>query len=222
MEHHVFAVWDFMSLLTALQRVLTCTSLPWVPKGDPLSRRLINEIVLAEESDEDGEGGYLSHFEMYRMAMDEAGANLSPIDAFIERVGRGEPVPTALKHGNVPLAAVAFVETTWAIIELNASHQIAAAFALGREAIIPPLFLALITEFQQRFSHQLDQFQRYLNRHIALDEERHAPMAFEMLETLCGESSVRWQEAEEAAAVTLRARRDLWDGIDQAILVAKR
>src|SRR5436309_8744264 len=81
-EHHVFAVWDFMSLLKSLQRNLTCVQVPWVPTGPTGSRRLINDIVLVEESDE-LRGGFTSHFELYVDGMREAGADVSTIDAFI-------------------------------------------------------------------------------------------------------------------------------------------
>src|SRR3954454_13753357 len=81
-EHHVFAVWDFMSLLKSLQRNLTCVTLPWVPTGPTGSRRLINDITLVEESDERGDG-FISHFELYLEGMTEAGADTSTIDGFI-------------------------------------------------------------------------------------------------------------------------------------------
>src|SRR6266404_3605080 len=78
MQHHVYAVWDFMSLLKALQRAVTCIEIPWVPCGDPAARRFINEIVRDEESDQvslDGDPpAAMSHFELYLRAMERVGA----------------------------------------------------------------------------------------------------------------------------------------------------
>ena len=65
MNYHIYAVWDFMSLLKSLQNNLTCTSVPWFPVGDAVTRHLINEIVVGEESDIDGAGIRKSHFELY-------------------------------------------------------------------------------------------------------------------------------------------------------------
>ncbi len=64
MQFHVFAVWDFMSLLKTLQNNLTCTSVPWFPKGSADTRYLINEIVVGEEADIDLYGNRKSHFEI--------------------------------------------------------------------------------------------------------------------------------------------------------------
>ena len=64
MEHHVFAVWDFMRLLKALQRELTSVDTAWVPTEDRASRKLTNEIVVAEKTDVDLNGEPASHYEL--------------------------------------------------------------------------------------------------------------------------------------------------------------
>jgi hypothetical protein len=89
-QHHVYCVWDFMTLLKALQRRLTCVDLPWLPTPDPAARRLVNEIVLGEESDEDGAGGHCSHFELYLGAMRDAGADTEPIETFLAALRAGQ------------------------------------------------------------------------------------------------------------------------------------
>ena len=222
MEHHVFAVWDFMSLLKSLQRLLTCVSVPWVPRGDRTSRRLINELVLGEESDEIPGSGSVSHFELYRDTMVECEADTAPIDDFVERLTRGEPVREALRRCGAPVAAQAFVETTWQVVEAVSPQGLAAAFALGREELIPDMFRHLIANLQRQFPGRLTTFQTYLDRHVHVDEERHGPLALQMLGNLCGESAEKWREAQTVAVACLQARIDLWDGMVRQIAGAKR
>ena len=220
MEHHVFAVWDFMSLLKALQLRLTCVTIPWVPQGDPNARRLINEIVLDEESDDNGEGGYTSHFELYRAAMAQSGADASGIDHFLDRLERGDPFNEALEQARVPEAARIFVRATWDILGSNSTHSIAAAFTFGREDLIPDMFRALVLDLDERFPNQLGLLRYYLERHIQLDEEHHTPLARRMVAVLCGTDQKKWREAEEAARAALHARIALWDGVVEQIAIS--
>jgi Protein of unknown function (DUF3050) len=214
MAHHAFAVWDFMSLLKTLQRNLTCVQVPWVPTGPTTSRRLINDIVLVEESDERGEE-FISHFELYLEGMQQAGASTAPVDAFIGLLRDGRPVLSAIKEADVPEPAAEFVATTWDIIEHGALHTQAAAFAFGREDLIPDMFdqVAALDSEQGGLSVFVD----YLRRHIQVDAEEHTPMAMQMLAELCGDDEARWAECEQTITTALRARIHFWDGILAAI-----
>jgi hypothetical protein len=209
MEHHVFAVWDFMSLLKSLQRELTCVNVPWVAVGSPRIRRFINEIVLEEESDEiDGQA--VSHFELYHAAMTEIGADTHAIDAMVTAVSRGTAVDLALRQSGGPVGAQAFVRKTFEIISSAKPHMIAAAFTFGREEPIPNMFRTLVNALSGQDKDKLRSLIKYLDRHIALDEDQHTPKAVEMLAELCGEDSTRWEEATQAALTALSARLGLW------------
>jgi hypothetical protein len=214
MEHHVFAVWDFMSLLKSLQRNLTCVEVPWVPTGPTSSRRLINDIVLVEESDELG-GGFISHFELYTQGMRQAGADTTVIGPFIDLVRGGMPVPQALQALPVPAPAAEFVRGTWTFIQTLPLHCQAAAFAFGREDLIPEMFQQVV-DVNEGLG-RLDLFVDYLRRHIQVDDEEHTPMAMQMLADLCGDDEDKWRECAGAVTATLTARVQLWDGITAAI-----
>jgi hypothetical protein len=217
MAHHVFAVWDFMSLLKALQRDLTCTTLPWVPTGNPATRRLINEIVLEEETDVDPEGQATSHFELYLRAMREAGADTAPAERLLAALAEGASVPAALAAAQAPATVQEFVKQTFAVIAAGQPHAVAAAFTFGREDVIPDMFRHLVADLGQRFPGQLDTFIYYLNRHIELDEDHHAPLAHQMVRDLCGTDPQRWQQAAEVAQQGMVARVAFWDGIQAAL-----
>ncbi|WP_242582007.1 DUF3050 domain-containing protein [Amycolatopsis sp. 195334CR] len=211
MAHHVFAVWDFMSLLKALQGRLTCVRVPWIPRDAPLSARLINEIVLVEESDA-VESGFTSHFELYRQSMAAAGADTAPIDEFLGLLRSGIPVPRALVTAGVPDAAAEFVRTTWSLISEGTVHQQAAAFAFGREDLVPAMFAQVAAE-----EERLALFRLYLERHVGADGERHGPTALHMLTELCGADELKWRECLDTVHEVLRARLALWDGICAAL-----
>ncbi len=214
MEHHVFAVWDFMSLLKSLQRELTCVTVPWIPTGPTGSRRLINDIVMVEESDELGDG-FISHFELYVNGMREAGADTAAIDKLIDLLRRGAKVQDALAEAGVPAPSVEFAGTTWNIIENMPVHCQAAAFAFGREDLIPDMFTQVVAINER--SRKLGTFVDYLERHIEVDGEQHTPMAMQMVTDLCGDDERKWLDCADTVNTALAARARLWDSILTAI-----
>ena len=198
MEYHVYAVWDFMSLLKALQSLLTCTTSPWKPVGDGKIRQLVNSIVLEEESDVDKENNPLSHYEMYIDAMKQCGANTSAIESFVSNVSTTN-IPS------VNEGVDAFLKTTFDVIESNETHKIASAFTFGREDLIPDMFTAIVNEYNTE--NNLDKFVYYLERHIELDGGEHGPLALELISNLCGDDDNKWKEVEETAIACLVARK---------------
>ena len=218
LENHVFAVWDFMSLLKALQTKLTCTSTPWIPVGNPEIRYLINEIVVAEETDVDQKGNRKSHFELYTEAMEACGANTMPIRNFLEDVVTTKNIFVSIKQSDLHPNVKEFLDFTFRVIEEGDAHQIAAAFTFGREDLIPEMFTAILKKFQENFPDKdLSKLIYYFERHIELDADEHGPMAMKMIDELCENDAKKWQEVEDISILALQKRIGLWNAIEEVI-----
>jgi len=219
LEHHVYAVWDFMSLLKALQQQLTCTTTPWLPVGNPEVRYLINEIVVAEETDLAMDGKRQSHFEMYLDAMNQCGANTLAVQRFLEDIQKTQNIFVSIKHAEVHPKVRAFLDFTFRVIEEGKAHKIAAAFTFGREDLIPTMFTEILKNFQQNFPQtDLSKLIYYFERHIELDGDEHGPMAMQMITELCGDSATKWNEVLEVSQQALEKRLGLWDAIEEMVV----
>lgn len=212
MSFHVFAVWDFMSLLKDLQQEITSISLPWSPSSYPKDLvRFINEIVLGEESDEDGKGGYCDHFTLYLRAMEEVGADTSKIKCFISKA----------EVRKLPIEVFSFTKYNLDLINTNSPHKVASAFFFGREDIIPMMFEVILKNMEDLRTNA-PTLDYYLKRHIEIDGDSHGPLALKCLNSLCGDDPKKWNEAFEVAHKSLKMRLNLWNGALREITSGKK
>lgn len=217
MQYHVYAVWDFMSLLKTLQNNLTCTSVPWFPSGSADTRFLINEIVVGEESDIDMHGNRKSHFELYLDAMKQCGANTAQIEKFIASLKNTGDIKSAFAESETPTAASNFVDFTFNIIGSKKVHLQSAIFTFGREDLIPGMFVSIVNDIHKNFPNSISVFKYYLERHIEVDGDHHSHLALQMTSNLCNDNPTYWEEAEKATIQSLQSRINLWDGVHTQI-----
>ena len=219
MEHHIFAVWDFMSLLKKLQIDLVPSGSPWVPNPNGNLVRFINEIVMEEESDQAYSNGaeisYTSHYQIYLDAMTEVGASTETISRFVEMV-KSEGINSAMQKINLPDPSRLFMSHTFKLINEGKSHEIAASFAIGRESIVPLMFKRILDQSKLE-DDQVPVFRYYLVRHAELDGDHHGPMAHKLLENMSEGDPEIQQEIKEQAIKSIEQRIFFWDGVLDAL-----
>jgi hypothetical protein len=211
MQVHVFAVWDFMSLAKRLQRDLTCVELPWMPPLNPEAARLINDIVLAEESDVDADGHAASHLDLYLRAMRDVGASTVQFESFMGALRGGATLAEALASAEVPRFVRDFVEHTIGTCLRGSTLEVMASFFYGRENVIPPMFQSLLDHWGLS-EGQAPGFVYYLQRHIELDGDSHGPAAQRLIQAELARAPDGLAQTREAATGAMSARRALWDG----------
>lgn len=213
MKHHVFAVWDFMSLLKTIQHNVVPTGNIWLPTAGTRSdiARMINEIVLCEESDISPDGkSSISHFDLYLQAMAEIDADTNPIREFLQKVEKtGVP-------WHAPKIVEPFIDTTFSAIR-KGPHCAAASFCYGRESVIPIMFKKLLKQIDVSET-DAPKFHYYLERHIQVDGESHGPMAEHLVNYFCKDDPFLIHEAEQAAIQAIKARIKLFDDIESQLI----
>lgn len=213
MELHVYAVWDFMSLLKSLQSSLTCTTIPWRPVVSASTARFINEIVMGEESDINEQGVPYSHYEMYLEAMHEVGASTDLVSAFVADATDIETISYTIASHKVPKAAAEFMNYSFDVIKTGEAHKVASAFTFGREDLIPDMFIEIVKRAESEYNTSYPKLYYYLNRHIEIDGDEHGPLSLQMVSELCGDDDYKWYEVEDVAKQALQVRINLWDQI---------
>ena len=220
MKSHVYAVWDFMSLLKSLQAKMTVSQIPWFPCPDRISANFINSIVLSEESDNfsNNPEESMSHYELYIEGMKELGAFTEPIESLISDVKKGSSIDQILASHSInyssiiPTKTINFVKKNLKNAQEGSEVQVAASFLFGREDPIPDMFQGLLNEIDHS-GIQAEKFKIYLKRHILLDRDNHGPLSMIIMNRICQDDQNRWKQVFESAREAILDRIELWDGI---------
>ena len=213
MENHVYAVWDFMSLLKSLQLHLTTVKIPWTPTKDSNAARFINEIVLEEETDIGNSNIPSSHYEMYIDAMKEIKANTNKIELLLEKIKEKKSITQSLDEIDAKLPVKNFMQFTFNTIATNEPHKIASVFTFGREDLIPNMFIQIVKNINNEKNVSAKKLIYYLERHIELDGDDHGPIALKMISNLCGDNKKKWDDVITYSKKALKERIKLWDHI---------
>jgi mannose/fructose/N-acetylgalactosamine-specific phosphotransferase system component IIB len=217
MSWHVFAVWDFMTLAKRLQLEYTCMQLPWRPTRSKMAARLVNEIILGEETDlTPVEDEYASHLHLYLLAMKEVSADTRQIEHFLQLLENNIAFEEALRIAKVPDAVITFVESTVRLGVRGSLGEVLGSFFYGREDSIPGMFQRLLDTWGLT-EKDAPVFVFYLKRHIELDSGSHGPAAQALMNEEVGNDNAARAKLLTAAINAVNQRILLWDALADVI-----
>ena len=212
MEAHVFAVWGFMSLLKKIQKKITPQNIPWIPNSNTRNglANFVNEIILGEESDYINGIGYISHFEIYILAMKNINANPNELMKFIKLMKNNNNIVSNLKKINIYKEVKDFLKHDLRIASSGSLAQLVGVFTLGREKVIPNMFKYILQSLSD--DKKIKYLKAYLERHIVVDGERHGPLSLSLLNNVCDNPKLMCI-AYSSAITSLELRLKVWDRI---------
>ena len=211
MESHIFAVWGFMSILKSLQKMITPNNLPWMPNKNTKNGlvNFVNEIILCEESDYIEGIGFVSHFEIYLLAMKNMGAKTDQLDKFTTRISDKGYNEKYLDDIDVTDEVKSFLKHDLEVSMNGTLPEIVGAFTLGREKVIPNMFRYILPAIKESSSSKY--LVTYLERHIDIDGDRHGPLSMKLLDASCKREQLTLAYA--AAIKSLELRLSVWDKV---------
>ncbi|CAG9319831.1 unnamed protein product [Blepharisma stoltei] len=223
MKNFIYQAWAVISTLKALRSKLSPSTVPWYPPEDENSVRYINEILLDEETDVAGQPQqYSSHYNLFIKAMREANGFSEPMETLVTDLRQGMAWDKAFiknkdqyKHIISP-STFKYVENEIGIAMNGDLHQIAGFFFLGREETVPDLFSGFVKSLNEK-EVNAPLFKSYIQRHIDLDGDLHAPLGEKITQRVCKEDPKMWKEVYEAGKLGITDDLNFAKGVTKMI-----
>ena len=217
MESHIFAVWGFMSILKSLQKKIIPNNLPWIPNENTRNGLInfVNEIVLCEESDYVEGIGYISHYEIYLLAMRNMGAKSEQLNKLTSRITNKGYDEKYLDDLDISAQVKSFLKHDLEVSINGSLPEIIGAFTLGREKVIPNMFSYILPAIEKTSLSK--HLVTYLERHINIDGDRHGPLSMKLLKASCNKEQLNL--AYSSAIKSLELRLSVWDEVYREIKV---
>ncbi len=209
-EHHVICVWSYSFLLRNIYQELVSVIHPLNSQGQKEAIRLISEIILDEEVEEQHDGSLMSHMEVYMEAMQDLGADLGPIVTFFDMQDAGADWQDALEAAEFSPAITEYARCIGSFFK-RPLHERAAILFYEGEPYIPDQFLSKLGLLSSK--HRTHRLLDYFERHIEGLKRPGFSAAGRLVEIFCGDSDAFNEAAEKAAECAMKARIEFWNQV---------